>query len=101
MSLLPERARFSIEFTESCQSKLDEIRRNYAIDAGLEVLLEALAIDPHVFPFVPPLVIWRAAKTQPYIHKGYLVPGLTFFFKIIEDDLIVKMVDVLVQSLPD
>jgi hypothetical protein len=86
---------YKIEFTERCLQKMAEIEEIPHIHEALEAVYKGLRHNPYVFNPAYPLVSLRAVKTQYYLRENFSVPPLVIYFTIIEDDKIVRILEVL------
>ena len=91
---------YSIEFSPKCLEKIGEIESIPHIDEALQAVYSALAENPYSFPIAPPSTI-RAAKTKFYLREHFSVPPLIIYFTIVEDDKIVRIIDVLSRGFGD
>jgi hypothetical protein len=60
--------------------------------------MHSLAINPYAFPYTPPATQLRIAKTRSYQRGEYSIPALTFYFQIIEDDKVARIIDVVYKD---
>jgi hypothetical protein len=89
---------YQIQLTDKCRQRLAEIESLDHIDEALAGIYRLLAQNPYAFGFVPPLAEMRFVKTRLYVGDDFVIPPLTLFFKIYEDDQIVKILDVYPQK---
>ncbi len=83
---------YEIVYTEKCLKKIGQIEKIPPINAALEAIYVGLYKNPYAFGVVPPLTTLRFAKAE-YEYKGER-SRITVLFTIIEDDKLVKLVDV-------
>jgi hypothetical protein len=65
------------------------------IDEALDAIRSGLKRNPYEFPITPPITSIRVAATDFYQRDDFSVPALILYFTIIEDDKIVRIIDVL------
>ncbi|GEM_PF-1355231 len=94
MAQTPAPHLYEIKFTDLYVERLYNIASADVINEALEEVYQALRQNPYLFNFVPPLTYWRVAKTELYVTEKGVIPPLNIIFTIVEDDKMVKMLDV-------
>jgi hypothetical protein len=85
---------YKIEFTPKCLENLEEIEQIPHIDEALQAVYSGLRENPYAFDIIPPLARLRCAKTKFYLRDNFSVPPLIITFTIIEDDKLVRIIEV-------
>lgn len=85
---------YQIEFTEPCLDKMARIEKLPYVHEAFEAVKMALSKNPYAFKSCLPLAELRYAKTKLYVRNNCVVPPMIFYFKIVEDDKLVRVFSV-------
>jgi len=90
------RNRYHVRYTKKCIAKLQEIGTLEQLDPVLSKLEHDLSIKPYEFPLIPDRPNWGIATTGRHYKKGsgLAIPGLRFYFAIVEQRMRVWIIDV-------
>jgi hypothetical protein len=95
---------YKIEYAHSCKEKLQKAEELCKESEILEVVRRGLEINPYAFKEhrqAPPLASIRYVKTLEHQRGGIVIPPITFYFIIKEEEKIVRVLEIDIKILDD